>query len=122
MSGPETNGPTCSLADRDCEPCRGGIPPLTPEEYGPLHAEQGGGWEVVDGHHLHKRFDFPDFVSALAFVNRAGALAEEQGHHPDLLLSWGKVVVEVWTHKIDGLADADFVLAAKLERASGETS
>jgi len=75
----------------------------------------GGGWEVVDEHHLTRTFDFPDFVMALAFVNRLGALAEEQGHHPDLLLRWGSVRVDIWSHKVDGLTESDFVLAAKVE-------
>jgi 4a-hydroxytetrahydrobiopterin dehydratase len=73
------------------------------------------GWRVVDGHHLEKRFTFPDFAQGLAFVNRAGAVAEQEGHHPDLHLSFGKVTVTVWTHAIDGLSESDFVLAAKLD-------
>ncbi|MCA9538933.1 MAG: 4a-hydroxytetrahydrobiopterin dehydratase [Myxococcales bacterium] len=105
----------CSLADRTCAPCRGGVPPLTDEQIAPL-AAQLDGWSVVDSHHLNKRYDFPDFVRALAFVNQIGALAEEHGHHPDLQLGWGKVVVDLWTHKINGLAEADFVLAAKIDR------
>src|SRR5579871_2155809 len=72
--------------------------------------------DVVNEHHLKKSYAFPDFVKALAFVNQAGAIAEEQGHHPDLYLSWGKVGVEIWTHKIDGLTESDFILAAKLDR------
>jgi len=71
---------------------------------------------VVDGHHLLKTFTFPDFKTALAFVNRAGEIAEEEGHHPDLLLSWGKVEVKTWTHKIDGLTESDFILAAKIDK------
>jgi 4a-hydroxytetrahydrobiopterin dehydratase len=74
------------------------------------------GWEAVNGHHLAKTYDFPDFQSALAFTNRVGELAEEQGHHPDIHLSWGKVRIEIWTHKIDGLTESDFVLAAKCDR------
>ena len=76
-----------------------------------------GEWEVVDEHHLSARYAFPDFAQALAFVNTLGAIAEEQGHHPDLALAWGKVGVEIWTHKVDGLTESDFVLAAKAERA-----
>jgi 4a-hydroxytetrahydrobiopterin dehydratase len=97
-------------------PCRGGIPPLTPAEVEPLLAQLEG-WQVVDNHHLSKLYNFDDFVSALAFVNRVGELAEQHGHHPDLYLSWGKVRIELWTHKIDGLAEADFVLAALCDRA-----
>ncbi len=73
------------------------------------------GWNVVNQHHITKDFLFPDFVTALAFVNKAGALAEEQGHHPVLLLAWGKVNVKIWTHKIDGLTESDFILAAKID-------
>ena len=77
----------------------------------------GGAWQVIDGHHLSRTYDFPDFSQALVFVNRIGAIAEQQGHHPDLRLGWGKVGVEIWTHKIDGLTESDFVLAAKIDRA-----
>jgi len=73
------------------------------------------GWTVENGHHLQKSYDFPDFVSALAFVNRVGALAEQEGHHPDVHLTWGKVRIQIWTHKIDGLTESDFILAAKIE-------
>lgn len=103
------------LASKECVPCRGGVPPLEGEELRDLQRELGAGWEVVDEHHLEKSFDFPDFVSALAFVNRVGELAEEQGHHPDLHLTWGEARVQIWTHKIDGLTESDFVLAAKIE-------
>lgn len=109
----------CDLADRACAPCRGGVPPLTPEEIAPLAAELSPGWTVVDHHHLHKRYDFEDFASALAFVNAVGALAESAGHHPDFELAWGRVVITMWTHKIDGLAEADFVLAARIDRVGG---
>ena len=105
------------LADRECVPCKGGIAPLTPEEIEPLLAQLGG-WEVADGHHLRKALKFPDFVTALAFVNRVGELAEEVNHHPDLTLGWGRVGIEIWTHKIDGLAEADFVFAARVDRLS----
>jgi 4a-hydroxytetrahydrobiopterin dehydratase len=77
-------------------------------------AAQVPGWQVVDGHHLLRVYTFPDFAAALAFVNRIGALAEAQGHHPGLLLSWGRVEVKIWTHKIDGLTESDFILAAKI--------
>jgi len=74
------------------------------------------GWQVVDEHHLTRTFTFPDFKTALDFVNRVGAIAEQEGHHPDLYLSWGKVGVTTWTHKIDGLTESDFILAAKIDR------
>lgn len=106
----------CDLADRECAPCKGGVPPLTRAQIEPLAEQLDDGWSVVDDHHLHRHFDFPDFASALAFVNTIGALAEAQGHHPNLSLTWGEVTVDMWTHKIDGLAEADFVLAAKIDR------
>ena len=104
------------LASRTCVPCRGGVPPLKGEALEALHRQLNNGWEVVEEHHLTKTFTFPNFVEALAFVNRIGAVAEEQGHHPDLYLTWGKVRVDLWTHKIDGLSESDFILAAKIDR------
>jgi len=74
------------------------------------------GWQVVDDHHLAKTFTFPDFRTALEFVNRAGAIAEQEGHHPDLCLAWGKVDVQIYTHKIRGLTESDFVMAAKIDQ------
>jgi len=75
-----------------------------------------GQWNVVNEHHLTRTFKFPDFRSALAFVNRVGAKAEEQGHHPDILLGWGKVEITTWTHAVDGLTESDFILAAKIDQ------
>ncbi|GMU38879.1 MAG: 4a-hydroxytetrahydrobiopterin dehydratase [Phycisphaerae bacterium] len=103
-----------TLASKTCVPCRGGVPPLNGDELRALLALVPG-WEAVNEHHLAKTFAFPDFVSALAFVNRIGELAEQQGHHPDLTLSWGRVGVTIWTHKIDGLTESDFILAAKID-------
>jgi len=74
------------------------------------------GWQVVEGHHVTRSFQFPDFKTALDFVNRVGAVAEEEGHHPDLLLKWGQVDIKIWTHKVDGLTESDFILAAKIDR------
>jgi 4a-hydroxytetrahydrobiopterin dehydratase len=96
-------------------PCRGGVPALQGEELERLKA-QVSGWQVVDSHHLWKTYSFSDFRTALDFVNKAGAIAEEEGHHPDLFLAWGKVEVKIWTHTIDGLTENDFVLAAKIDR------
>lgn len=106
------------LADRHCVPCEGGVPPLAGEELRRYAAEVPG-WKVVEGHHLERSFDFPDFKSALEFVNRVGAVAEEEGHHPDLYLTWGRVDVKLGTHAIDGLSESDFVLAAKIDRIRG---
>ena len=105
-----------SLTSKTCVPCEGGVPPLTSEEIS-LLLLQIDGWTVSDGKKLTKTYTFPDFVQALAFVNRAGAVAEAEGHHPDLFLTWGKVGVEVWTHAIGGLSENDFILAAKLDEA-----
>ena len=104
------------LADQTCVPCKGGVPPLKGAALDSLKAQLPG-WEVIEEHHLRKAFTFPDFQKALDFVNRAGAIAEEQGHHPDILLRWGKAEVTTYTHKINGLTESDFVLAAKIDRA-----
>ena len=103
------------LASKTCVPCRGGVPPLRGKELQDLSA-QVPAWNVLDEHHISRTFTFPDFAKALAFVNKVGAIAEEQGHHPDILLSWGKAVVTTWTHKIDGLTESDFILAAKIDQ------
>ena len=73
-------------------------------------------WQVVDGHHLERHLHFPDFLTALDYVNRLGHVSEEEAHHPDLLLKWGEVRVQIWTHKIDGLTESDFILAAKADQ------
>jgi 4a-hydroxytetrahydrobiopterin dehydratase len=104
-----------SLAKETCVPCRGGVPPLKGKELTTLAKELGGGWRVVEDHHLEKEFKFPDFAQALELTNRIGAVAEAEGHHPDIYLGWGKVRVTIWTHKIDGLTRSDFVLAAKID-------
>ncbi len=103
------------LAAKTCVPCRGGVPPLAGQELAQLQ-RQVPGWDVIQEHHLHKTYTFPDFKRALAFVNRVGELAEEQGHHPDIFLTWGKVEITIWTHKIDGLTESDFILAAKIDQ------
>lgn len=105
------------LANKQCVPCRGGHPPLEGAELTNLHASLGGEWEVVDGHHLLNAYTFDDFAQALDFTNRVGAIAEAEGHHPDIYLAWGRVEVKIWTHKIDGLTESDFVLAAKADVA-----
>ncbi len=106
------------LADKKCVPCRGGTPPLKGKELKDLHKIVPQ-WNVVEAHHLTREYKFPDFAQALEFVNRVGALAEEQGHHPDILLAWGKVGITLWTHKVDGLTESDFIMAAKIDRVLG---
>ena len=107
-----------SLADKTCVPCKGGVPPLKGKELAAIHRQlpESANWNIAHEHHLVRSYKFPDFKSALAFVNRVGALAEEQGHHPDVLLGWGKVVITIWTHAVDGLTESDFILAAKIDR------
>jgi 4a-hydroxytetrahydrobiopterin dehydratase len=103
------------LATKHCVPCRGGVPSLRGQELEELQ-KQVPEWGVIQEHHLRRVFAFPDFVSALAFVNKVGDLAEREGHHPDIYLTWGKVEITIWTHKIDGLTESDFVLAAKIDK------
>ncbi|MDP9242027.1 MAG: 4a-hydroxytetrahydrobiopterin dehydratase [Actinomycetota bacterium] len=110
-------GAARDLAELQCVPCKGGVPPLRGAELEGLATEVGNDWKVVDEHHLEKEFRFRNFRDALAFTNRVGEIAEEQGHHPDIELSWGRVRLIVYTHKIDGLTESDFVFAAKAERA-----
>ena len=103
------------LASKTCVPCRGGVPPLQGEELAGLQ-KQVNGWNVIGGHHVAKAFEFPDFQKALDFVIQVGAVAEEQGHHPDIFLTWGKAEIKIWTHKINGLTESDFILAAKIDQ------
>jgi 4a-hydroxytetrahydrobiopterin dehydratase len=102
------------LASKTCVPCRGGVPPLGGRELEVL-AKQVPAWSVVEGRHITRAFAFPDFRQALDFVSKVGELAEQQGHHPDILLSWGRAEVTTWTHKINGLTESDFILAAKID-------
>ena len=106
-----------NLAAKQCVPCKGGVPPLEPGPVAELLAQLEG-WSAEKNHHLTKTFTFPDFAEALAFVNRVGAIAEEQNHHPNIFFTWGKVQIDIWTHKIDGLTESDFVLAAKFDGAN----
>lgn len=105
----------CDLSNKECVPCRGGVPPLKGAEL-ESYAKALPDWRIVDEHHVEKLFTFPDYKAAVAFTNKVAELAENQGHHPDLTLSWGKVLVQIWTHKIDGLTESDFVLAAKIDQ------
>ena len=105
-----------ALAEKECVPCRGGMPPLKGKELANFANELGGGWQVVKEHHLEKEYKFDDFREALDFTNAVGELAESQGHHPDIYLAWGKVKLTIWTHKIDGLTESDFVFAAKADK------
>jgi 4a-hydroxytetrahydrobiopterin dehydratase len=106
-----------TLADKDCVPCRGGVPPLGADEVTRWLAELEPGWQATnDGRRLRREWKRPDFRSALEAANRIGELADAQDHHPDLNIAWGRLVVEIWTHTIDGLTESDFVFAAKCDR------
>src|SRR5512135_2161991 len=107
------------LAEKQCQPCQGGVPPLAGAALARLARELDGGWQVVTEHHLEKEYQFKNFREALAFTNKVGELAEAQGHHPDIYLAWGKVKLTIWTHKINGLTESDFVLAAKADQLLG---
>jgi 4a-hydroxytetrahydrobiopterin dehydratase len=113
------------LALRTCVPCRGGVPPLDREQCAVLLAQLEPAWHIaelsspkfasVDA--LQREYSFADFALALEAANRVGALAEEQQHHPDLHVSWGRLGVTIWTHKIGGLTESDFIFAAKCDVA-----
>ncbi len=105
-----------ALADRECVPCKGGVPPLSAEQIAPLLA-QVPGWKVVEGRHLLRAYALKNFAQALDLTVKIGAVAEQQKHHPEIRLGWGMVEVKIWTHKIGGLTESDFVLAAKCDRA-----
>jgi len=105
-----------ALAEKECEACKGATEALKSADLDRLVRELGGGWRVVNQHHLEKEYKFKDFRQALDFTNKVGELAEAQGHHPDIYLAWGKVKLTIWTHKVDGLTESDFVMAAKSDR------
>ncbi len=105
-----------SLADNQCVPCRGGVPPVDPAKAQELLGQLEQGWALNSEGHLERAYAFKNFAEALEFVNKVGAIAEDQGHHPDLFLAWGKCKVEIWTHKIQGLTESDFFFAAKADR------
>ena len=105
-----------SLEEKKCLPCSGEVPAMNLQQIKPLLAQLNEQWKLVEEHHLEREFLFDDFATALDFVNSAGEICEQENHHADFHLSWGKVKVSIWTHKIDGLAEADFILAAKIEK------
>lgn len=105
----------CKLSDKKCVPCRGGVPPLKGEALQHLFSQLDKGWTIVKEHHLEQEYLFPDFAQGLRFTNAVGEIAEKEGHHPDIHLAWGKVKILIWTHKIDGLTESDFILAAKCD-------
>ena len=104
------------LAQKTCIPCKGGVPPLKGEDLDALQEKLGNDWQINNEHHLEKEYIFADFRQALDFTVKVGEVAENQGHHPDIYLAWGKVKLTIWTHKIDGLTESDFVFAAKADQ------
>ena len=104
-----------NLSDMECIPCKGGVPPLSEEESSAFLSQIHDDWEVVENHHLTRTWSFPDFASALEFTNQLGEICEQQNHHADFELGWGRIVSVIYTHKIDGLTESDFVLAAKFD-------
>ena len=107
------------LSARDCIPCEGGVPPLSQEESEAFLVQIHRDWELVENHHLTRKLEFPDFASALEFTNLLGEICEQQSHHADFELGWGKLVAVIYTHKIDALTESDFVLAAKFDGVDG---
>ena len=105
-----------TLATGNCVPCRGDTPPLKGEKLQAFLHQLEDGWQLVDEHHLEKEYSFEGFRNALEFVKRVGEMCEDQGHHGDIYLAWGKVKFVVWTHKIDGLTTSDFIWAAKADQ------
>lgn len=101
------------LSKKTCVPCREGAKPLIGSALEVLHSKLGGGWEIIDGHHLYKEFRFDRFKQAMAFVDQVATIAERENHHPDIHISYNRVKLLIWTHKIDGLTESDFILAAK---------
>ena len=108
-----------SLADQKCIPCRGGVPPLEESRAKELLRELGDGWHLNGEGHLERLYGFQDFAQAMVLANKVAEIAEDEGHHPDLYIAWGKCKVDIWTHKISGLTESDFYFAAKVDRAFG---
>ncbi|MBW2731143.1 MAG: 4a-hydroxytetrahydrobiopterin dehydratase [Deltaproteobacteria bacterium] len=104
-----------TLGEKHCIPCSGKTPRLASAQIEALRPQLHEAWRVMEDHHLTREYSMADFKSALAFVNDVGGLAEEEGHHPDLFFAWGKVKITLFTHAIDGLSEADFILAAKID-------
>ena len=104
------------LAKKTCNPCKGGVPPLKGTKLDDLLEKLKNDWKIIKEHHLEKEYSFKNFKDALDFTIKVGELAENQGHHPDIFLAWGKVKLTIWTHKIDGLTESDFIFAAKADK------
>ncbi len=107
-----------SLADNRCIPCRGGVPPLSDDAAQELLQQLDAGWALNADGHLEREYRFKNFNAAMALANAVAAIADDEDHHPDLYIAWGKCRVEIWTHKISGLTESDFFFAAKVDRAA----
>ena len=109
------------LANKKCVPCKGNIPPFSDVEIH-KYLKKVDGWEVledkIDGFHLIKNFKFDDFLKSQEFVNKVGDIAEKENHHPDIFFGWGYCKIKIFTHAIKGLAESDFILAAKIDKIS----
>lgn len=108
---------TSNLIKKTCTPCKKDTPCLKGNVLTSFFKELEMGWQLVAEHHLEKEYLFKNFQEALVFTNKVGAIAEVEGHHPDIYLSYGKVGIKLYTHKIDGLSENDFILAAKCDEA-----
>ena len=104
------------LAKKTCIPCKGGVPPMKGAKLDDLLEKLKNDWKIIREHHLEKEYSFKNFKESLNFTITVGELAENQGHHPDIFLAWGKVKLTIWTHKIDGLTESDFIFAAKADK------
>ena len=104
-----------NLTKKRCVPCEGGVPPIKGKEL-KRYLKEVKDWKAVKQHHLEKEFKFKNFLEALEFVNKVGAIAEKEGHHPNIYFTWGKAKINLWTHAINGLSENDFILAAKIDR------
>jgi len=110
--------PEESLSDKRCVPCKGDVPPMTLGAAKAFLQQLSPEWKIVEERRLERIFHFPDFANALRFADRIGEIAEQEGHHPDLHVGYGRLTVQIWTHKIDGLTLSDFILAAKVDKAA----
>jgi len=102
------------LLDKTCTPCQGGVPPLSTDVVLQMLSELGEGWRINELGQLYTQYQFSDFIGAMNFANKVAEIAEIEAHHPDLEISWGKCSIKIWTHKINGLTENDFILAAKI--------
>tara|TARA_B100001996_G_scaffold147960_1_gene112695 strand:+ start:1771 stop:2106 length:336 start_codon:yes stop_codon:yes gene_type:complete len=109
-------GIVMEIHEKKCEACEEGVPPLTHDQIEPLFADLNSAWEVVDAHHLERKWEFDDFADALKFLNAAAKICEDEFHHADFEIGWGRVNAKIFTHKINGLTEADFILASKFDQ------